>query len=93
MFKKKSCVLVVYTDQGPGGPSPQCMSITRPYTMVYSFPDEETYQRVMLEAEREGKTIGRKGHRSHIEVVYPDDDRCGLWEYHPVPADESPLNA
>lgn len=80
-MKKKDCFLVVYTDRGPGGPSPQCMSVTRPYTMIYSFPDEDTARAYFRRMEVEGKTIGRKGHLHRIEMIEPDDDRCGLWEY------------
>jgi hypothetical protein len=73
-------ILVIYTDNGPGGPCGQSSHILAPHTHVHWFRDREAY-RAFLE---QGGTIGREGSRPRTIMLAPGESNFGVeyFEHH-----------
>jgi len=59
-------VLIIYTDQGPGGPSGQSMNITCPHTYIHHFQSYDHFKQICPDGVQ---NLGRKGKRPKFRMV------------------------
>jgi hypothetical protein len=82
--ERKQCY-IIYTDHGPSGTCPQCMSVTCNWTHLHVFPNEDA-MRAWMEKRGDLRIRGRS--RAEVRYLIGDsaDGRAEGIKYHSLPA-------